>query len=129
MATRKAITDQDVWDALSRYLFPAGIPPAEGWPAETRFIGGYPTAYIDPMTVEWDHDFSPREEQAWQRLIRRLRRQVEVDDVQEEAMGPYIAVLRQWRGRDPAKTTDAHRDAVLDAMVDLWRLTLKEDDE
>jgi len=133
MATIKYIDDEDVWDVLWRYLFPAGIPPA--WPATTRFIGGYPTGHRNPyddgverLELHWDHDFTPEEEEAWRRLIRKCRRKArDESDDHDRLLDAQVNVLSQWKNRT-GSATNAQRDAVLDAMMNLWRLELRDED-
>lgn len=128
MATQKVINNEHVWDQIGRHLFPAGIPPNPDEAPQyktTAFIGGYPDTYIDPMTLEWDHDFTQAEHDAWDRLVKFARRKVEYDDAADAATEPFITTLKQWKNRTPP-ATDTQRDAVLDAMVELWRLELKD---
>jgi len=131
MATIKYIDDEDVWDVLWPYLFPAGIPPAR--PATTRFIGGYPTGHRNPhddgverLELHWDHDFTPEEEKAWKRLLRRCRQRAEMDDTQESALDPHVAVLKQWRNRT-GNPTNSQVVAAIDAIVEVLRITLRDD--
>jgi len=74
MVTRRVIDDEDIWDIIGRFVFPIGIPPLEGLVAETKFKGGYPDRFIEPMTLEWDHDFDDKAEKDWDRIIRKARK-------------------------------------------------------
>jgi hypothetical protein len=76
-------------------------------------------------TLTWDADFTAEQEVEWTRAIKKARQKVEPIDDNE--MDPHIDVLKQWRNRDKPNTTDAHRDAVLDAIVEILRLELKEE--
>lgn len=137
MATTKIVQDEDVWNVLGPYLFPAGIPPDRNIPEEyrgTQFIGGYPDEHRNPtehgsqyLELIWYHDFNEEEHNAWDRLIKRARRRAENDDEEDKQRIPHIQVLKQWRNRTPGNETQAQMIAVLDAMVELWRLELKEE--
>ena len=141
MATTKIIPiDQiGVWDYLAKQLFPAGIPKDESYRDELintpvhQFIP-YPDSSRNPMEhgiqdleITWDIDFTPEQEQAWERLLKRARRMGMDDDVGDKAARQQIQVLKAWRNRTPGNETQAQIIAVLDAMVELWRLELKEE--
>ena len=75
---------------------------------------------------EWDVDLLPEQTEKLERAIRVVRDAMTTPtDVDQQ---PYIDVLRQWRNRT-GTPTDAQRDRVLDAMMHLWRLTLRDDPE
>lgn len=130
--TSKTVT-VGVYDFLSeRRFLPTPLPndgfddvpdPLPGTFSAGRFTGDWVS---DPaaVTLTWADDFTPEQEAEWSLAVKRARRRVE--DVDSEA-DPHIAVLKQWRDRT-GPATDVQRDAVLDAMMNLWRLNLKEED-
>jgi hypothetical protein len=138
MVTRKTVVvgstidDDALWQAVARYVFPAGIPrdPGEvGNPFyDSKFSVGYPDRYVDPWIVEWDHDFSPAEEAEWDRVLREAKRRTEPTRVADT--DPYVAELRIWKrdvvdaGVDP---TVEQITRVITAMMHLWRLDLRDD--
>lgn len=141
MATTKIIPIADIgaWDYLSQHLFPAGIPVDETFSAELvntpvhQYLP-YPDDSRNPsehgtqdLELIWNHDFTPTEEKAWQRLLRKAYRYGMYDNSREDLIDDEIAILKAWKNRGAQTPTDAQRDAVLDAMVELWRLELKDD--
>lgn len=119
---------------LTQYnvVLPPGVPyydPDDGrllnGPALPDRVTDHPT---DPAweVWEWDADLSAEDTAALDRAIRVVRDMMTTPT--DADLQPHIDVLRQWRNRT-GTPTDAQRDRVLDAMMDLWRLTLKDDPE
>jgi hypothetical protein len=122
VATTKHITDEGVWDALGRRLFKAGIPPEPGWPTSVPFSFGYPNGHRNPtehgsedLELIWDFDFTPAQEEEWERLMTWARRHAGAEDPDRQGRIRQLKAYRK-RGR-PASTEDLER--AIDEIIDL----------
>jgi hypothetical protein len=138
MSTKKIVLDEAVWDEVGRNLFPVGIPPKDyDVPqAVTKFIGGYPDGFeyageqeAMPIALIWNHDFTPAEDAAWDRLLKTCRRRVEYDDQNALDLESPLVALKKWKAdKVKDKRTNAERDETLDALVDAVRGLLIDED-
>jgi len=131
------MTDKTFAADLGPYLiqFTGSPPPATGFadvPVEALVPPTFSAGRADSgdysvegeVTYTWDADFTPEQEIEWTQAFQRVRR--EREPVDDDVIDTHVAVLKQWRNRT-GTATNAQRDAALDAMTELWRLTLKED--
>ena len=136
--TEKIIYDRFIWHAVCPYLFPAGIPPFDGATGDdivTLFKGGYPDDFImpedeiaGPLTLVWNHEFTPDEHAAWDRLVKMCRRRAEYDDDKDMALEPHLTAVKTTRGRNRGnKASLAELEDRVDELAEAVLYLLAED--